>query len=64
MKTNSLLISLALLALALALTFGDAAPDTSEQDLHCEMVQIWGQTNGEYGWPDYNNTAGSCPQEN
>jgi hypothetical protein len=64
MKTNSLLISAAVLALALAIAFGDAAPDTSEQDLHCEMVQIWNQTNGEYGWPDYNNTAGSCPQEN
>jgi hypothetical protein len=64
MKTNALLISAALLALGLAIAFGDAAPDTSEQDLHCEMVQIWTETNGEYGWPDYNNTAGSCPKEN
>jgi hypothetical protein len=65
MKTHALLISAALLALGLAIAFGDAAPqDTSEQDLHCEMVQIWTETNGEYGWPDYNNTAGSCPKEN
>jgi hypothetical protein len=66
MKINTLPISLALLALALiilAFVFGDGAPDTSQQDLHCEMVQIWNETNGEFGWPDYNNTAGSCPQE-
>lgn len=63
MRTNALLFSAALLALGLALAFGDAAPDTSEQYLHCEMVQIWADTDGEYGWPDYNNTAGSCPKE-
>lgn len=63
MRTNALLFSAALLVLGLALAFGDAAPDTSEQDLHCEMVQMWADTDGEYGWPDYNNTAGSCPKE-
>jgi hypothetical protein len=60
MKTNSLLITLALLALALALALGDNQPDTSQEQLHCEMVQIWNETKGEYGWPDYNNTAHNC----
>jgi arabinogalactan endo-1,4-beta-galactosidase len=63
MKTHALLISLAVLALGLAIAFGDKHPDTSQEKLHCEMVQIWNETNGEYGWPDYNNTAGSCPKE-
>jgi|APGre2960657404_1045060.scaffolds.fasta_scaffold28867_3 hypothetical protein len=64
MNTNSLLITLALVALVLAWKFGDKHPDTSREKLHCEMVQIWNETNGEYGWPDYNNTAGSsCPKE-
>lgn len=63
MRNNALLLSAALLALGLALTLGDKQPDTSQEQLHCEMVQIWNETNGEYGWPDYNNTAGSCPKE-
>lgn len=27
---------------------------------HCEMVQIYRESKGEYGWPDYNNTARLC----
>ena len=54
------LLSAALLALGLALAVGDDASTTSEQELHCEMVQIWNETGGEYGWPDYNNTAHNC----
>jgi len=60
MKTNALLLSAALLTLGLALVVGDDAPTTSEQELHCEMVQLYTETNGEFGWPDYNNTAASC----
>lgn len=63
MRNNALLITFALVTLVLALTLGDNKPDTSQEQLHCEMVQIWNETDGEYGWPDYNNTAGSCPKE-
>lgn len=39
----------------------------AEQDLelkhHCEMVEMFKTTNGQYGWPDYNNTARLCAQE-
>lgn len=31
------------------------------QLIHCEMVGIYLKSNGEYGWPDYNNTAQYCP---
>jgi len=27
---------------------------TAEQQNYCEMVDIWNDTQGEYGWPDYN----------
>jgi hypothetical protein len=43
-----------------------ACVDEQEQDLvkhHCEMVGIYRETDGQYGWPDYNNTAGDCPKE-
>jgi hypothetical protein len=44
-----------------------ACVDEQDQDLelkhHCEMTQLFAATNGEYGWPDYNNTAGDCPKE-
>lgn len=31
---------------------------------HCEMVQLWTASNGEYGWPDYNDTAHLCADHN
>ena len=41
-----------------------ACVDEQEQDLelkhHCEMTQLFAATNGEHGWPDYNNTAHLC----
>lgn len=27
---------------------------------HCEMVALFSATNGEFGWPDYNQTAHMC----
>jgi hypothetical protein len=44
-----------------------ACVDEQEQDLehkhHCEMVGIYRETDGQYGWPDYNNTAHLCNTE-
>jgi hypothetical protein len=34
--------------------------DAEAHNQHCAMVQLWNETNGEYGWPDYNGTAGGC----
>lgn len=31
------------------------------QVLHCQMVALWAESNGERGWPDYNETAQYCP---
>jgi len=34
--------------------------DAEAHNQHCAMVQLWSETNGEYGWPDYNNSAHGC----
>jgi hypothetical protein len=41
------------------------AQDDQDLDLkhHCEMVGIYTQSKGQYGWPDYNNTAHLCKGE-
>lgn len=41
------------------------APDDQDLTLkhHCEMVQIYRDSGGEYGWPDYNNTAHLCTEK-
>jgi hypothetical protein len=40
------------------------APDDQDLELkhHCEMVQIYRESAGEFGWPDYNNTAHLCTE--
>jgi hypothetical protein len=47
-----------LVAVAAVLTM----PDDQDLELkhHCEMTQLFATTNGEHGWPDYNNTAHLC----
>lgn len=50
---NAALILLALLVLGITLAFGDAEPQNEK--LYLEMVQLWNETDGEYGWPDYRN---------
>jgi len=49
-----------IVAISLAITLGLVAwlcnteEPTEEQQNYCEMVDIWNDTDGEYGWPDYN----------
>lgn len=54
------MISVLLAASILAIT----APLADDQDLelkhYCEMVQIYRESDGEYGWPDYDNRANLC----
>jgi hypothetical protein len=52
-----------LMAGALALMFGvvgwmDAEDVQAERENYCEMVGIWDDTNGEYGWPPYDGREG------
>jgi hypothetical protein len=38
--------------------------DAEAAKQHCLMVQLWNETQGEFGWPDYNNTAHTCNNDN
>jgi hypothetical protein len=55
--------ALALLALITLAACVDSQGEELEHKHHCEMVGIYTQSNGEYGWPDYNNTAHLCKGE-
>jgi energy-converting hydrogenase Eha subunit A len=59
--TGAVVVGVLATAVAAVLTL----PSDQDLDLkhHCEMTQLFAATNGEYGWPDYNNTAGDCPKE-
>jgi hypothetical protein len=56
-------VAIAVLALITLAACVDSQGEDLEHKHHCEMVGIYTQSNGEYGWPDYNNTAGDCPKE-
>lgn len=33
----------------------------AQQEMYCEMVELYVESNGEYGWPDYQqNYKGVC----
>lgn len=34
--------------------------DPNPTDQYCEMVQVHQETDGEYGWPDYDNLHKYC----
>ena len=58
---GAMLIALLMAAAVAVLTL----PHERERALkhHCEMVQIYRESNGESGWPDYNRTGHMCPKE-
>lgn len=33
---------------------------TQERATYCEMVKMYKNTGGDYGWPDYNNSFADC----
>jgi hypothetical protein len=34
--------------------------DAEAQQMHCQMIALWENSQGEFGWPDYNNTGDQC----
>ena len=38
----------------------NAEDKKAERDRYCEMLEIWEETDGEYGWPPY---KGECNNE-
>jgi hypothetical protein len=62
MNSQHLVICSAVLAAGLwVLAMVPDQPAQTEQDYFCEMHQLWLDSNGEYGWPDYNGQAHLCP---
>lgn len=55
-------------AVALVATLGWAGnSDLQEQEAqaseYCEMVALYHQSNGEFGWPDYNAGSITCKEQ-
>lgn len=58
MRLTALTIIIAAIAYASTLDYS-TAKDTQQR--YCKMVELHQDTNGEHGWPDYQNTYGeSC----
>jgi hypothetical protein len=55
--------ALAVLALITLAACVDSQGEDLEHKHHCEMTQLYATSKGEYGWPDYNNTAHLCEGE-
>lgn len=49
-----------LVTLIALLCLSACAEENHELQNHCEMTQLYADTKGEFGWPDYNNTAHLC----
>jgi len=66
MKNENILLSLAAVFISVLTAYAVRQPpnqyDEQVLKLHCEMVQVWEETNGEFGWPDYNDTAALCEE--
>jgi len=50
--------TIAALIAALYLTAPDTIEEQAQLDRYCEMVEVWDETDGEYGWPPYNGREG------
>jgi len=42
---------------ACAVSTIDYDDENRQQQLYCDMYRIFLESNGEYGWPDYNSNA-------
>jgi len=64
MKRTGALLA-ALIGLVGAITYAslsniDAHQADQDFAFYCKMVEIWEDTNGEHGWPDYRELKGEC----
>jgi hypothetical protein len=54
--TNTLALAAILLVFTALLIVGatDADETSTEESLYCEMTALFAETDGEFGWPKYN----------
>lgn len=58
MQKHNTPLLLAALALILSIAcFMDVEEQNNQASLYCEMTQIYKETNGQYGWPEYKENA-------
>ena len=62
LATGVIVIALASLASSMAVFLRDTDLEVQqiEGDTYCEMHQLWIDTDGDFGWPDYKNTFKEC----
>ena len=62
LATGVIVIALASLASSMGVLLSDTDLEVQqiEGDTYCEMHQLWIDTDGEFGWPDYKNTFKEC----
>jgi len=53
-------IGIGVTAGAALLSSSDTTNINLNLEQHCAMVKLWNETNGDFGWPDYNSTAAQC----
>lgn len=54
LKAGHIVILMVLVFLALGIVGrGDYEDAVAQQDIYCEFVELWGQTNGRDGHPDF-----------
>jgi hypothetical protein len=53
---RAILIGLFLIAAILLVSISDSEIQEDADQNYCEMVTLYQQSNGDLGWPDYQNT--------
>jgi len=62
MMTQKILLTISLMFLFVVCVelLSSMPPEPNPEDLYCEMTQLYIDTGGEFGWPDYNSKHINC----
>jgi hypothetical protein len=62
MMTQKILLTISLMFLFVVCVelLSSMPPEPNPEDLYCEMTQLYKDTGGEFGWPDYNSKHINC----
>ena len=53
-------VTLFAIAVACVVSTMDYEAEARQAQLHCDMVALFEKSDGQAGWPDYNNTKETC----
>ena len=62
MMTEKVIMTVSMLVLFVVCValLSSMPPEPNPEDLYCEMTQLYKDTGGEFGWPDYNSKYINC----